>query len=66
MLLLLLLLLRSCCWSLDWCRAFVVGACFGAGLFAAAAVAAASELLLGPELVQGIVAYGDAAMRSAM
>ena len=38
----------------------------GVGLVAAAAVAAASELLLGPELVQGIVAYGDAAMRSAM
>ena len=45
LLLLLLLLLLSCCCGLDW-RAFLVGAWIGAGLVAAAAVAAVAELLL--------------------
>ena len=47
LMLLLLLLLRGCRWGLGWCRAFVVDS-----------VAAASELLLGPGLVQGFFRLG--------
>ena len=66
LLLLLLLLLLCCCCGLDW-MAFLVGAWIGGlfllvpglvqGVIVVAAVAAASELLLGPGLVQGFCCW---------